>query len=110
MGYEIDQGWWESKYSPPTFWSDVICIDPKQLPSFEPSFALLFCYFNDVAAFERYLNAFEGNCVVLIGPDETEKERYCDPLPFFLRDHSKWRVHSTWLSKWRDAIVIYERI
>ena len=109
MGYEVDQGWWESKYSPPKFWDKITCIDPSSVPHLNPQFALLFCYFNDAKAFQAYLDSFEGDCVILIGPDENNRERYCDPLPFQLKENKSWCACAVWRSKFLEAIVIYRR-
>ena len=113
IGYEIDSAWWESKYSPPKFLgNNVICISPSELPSLNPNHALLFCYFNNLAAFEIYLQHFTGQFVVLIGPNRQGTGRFCDPEPFYLQNHrsDEWLVHSTWSSLDDDAIVIYKRI
>ncbi|XP_046449716.1 uncharacterized protein LOC124198094 isoform X1 [Daphnia pulex] len=109
IGYEIDQGWWESRYSPPKFLSGISCIEPTTLPELNSKFALLFCYFNDSKAFEAYLDSFTGDCVILVGPDEKNKIRYCDPQPFQLKDSKGWRTHAVWRSKFLEAIVIYKR-
>lgn len=109
MGYEIDQGWWESKFSPPKFWNEIECINPAIMPRLDPQFALLFCYFNNSKAFEAYLNSFTGDCVILIGPDEKNKNRYCDPQPFQLKESEGWRIHAIWRTKFLEAIVIYRK-
>jgi hypothetical protein len=109
IGCEIDHGWWESRYSPPKFLSGISCIEPTTLPELNSKFALLFCYFNDSKAFEAYLDSFTGDCVILVGPDEKNKIRYCDPQPFQLKDSKGWRTHAVWRSKFLEAIVIYKR-
>jgi hypothetical protein len=109
IGYEIDLGWWQSKHSPPKFLKEISYIDPTTLPQLNPQFALLFCYFNDSKVFEAYLDSFRGDCVILIGPDEKNKIRYCDPQPFQLKDEERWCIHAAWRSKFLEAIVIYRR-
>ncbi|XP_057367166.1 uncharacterized protein LOC130688208 [Daphnia carinata] len=109
IGYEIDQGWWESRFSPPKFWNEIECIDPAIVPRLNPQFALLFCYFNNLKAFEAYLESYTGDCVILIGPDENNHERYCDPQPFQLKDSECWRIHAIWRTKFLEAIVIYRK-
>lgn len=109
MGYEVDQGWWESRYCPPKYWDNITCIDPTSVPELNPKFALLFCYFNDSKAFEAYLESYTGDCVILIGPDENNHERYCDPQPFHLSENKSWCTHAVWRSKFLEAIVVYRR-
>ncbi|KAI9563188.1 hypothetical protein GHT06_010646 [Daphnia sinensis] len=108
-GYEIDQDWWESRYSPPKFWNAIECINPATIPQLNPQFALLFCYFNNSKAFEAYLDSFTGDCVILVGPDEKNKNRYCDPQPFQLKESECWRIHAVWRTKFLEAIVIYRK-
>ena len=114
MGYEIDRGWWDSKYSPPKFFKEMELIDPdtpvNTLSSLqEPDYALLACYFNNICAFEEYLKHFSGNCIILIGPDEGNGENYCDPLPFYLKDRDGWTIHSICKNSYKDVVVVYIR-
>jgi len=108
-GYEVDAGWWESKYCPPKFWPHIECVDVDSLPDIDDDDALLFCYFNNLAAFDRYLNKFNGSCIVLIGPGEGSG-RHCDPSPFYLRNDANWDVHSVHDNAFNDAIVVYKRV
>lgn len=109
IGYEIDAGWWDSKYSPPKFLNDVVCIGGSSvIPKLDPNHALLFCYFNNLSAFEIYLEQFSGHYVILIGPSKRGTGRFCDPEPFYLQDHPDWTVQSFWSSSDDDAIVIYQ--
>lgn len=109
IGYEIDRGWWESRYSPPKFLDNIKCVNSTSVPELNPQFALLFCYFNNMKAFEAYLNSFTGDCVILIGPDRNNKNRYCDPQPFQLSDSKHWSTRAVWRSKCLEAIVVYQR-
>ena len=109
VGLEIDRGWWESKYSPPSFLARVECIDPARPIQLDPQHALLFCYFSNLKAFENYINDFTGRCVVLIGPDNGNTERYCDPQPFHLEGRHPWKVHAVIKNSFTDAIVFYVR-
>ena len=34
----------------------------------DKSMAVMFCYFNQIQYFKEYLDCYEGNCVILIGP------------------------------------------
>ena len=108
MGYEVDEGWWDSKYSPPKFWNRIVCVQPDCLPKISATMALIFCYFSNLKAFEEYISTFSGSCIVLIGPDESH-QRYCDPPPFYLKNHDQWKIHSSCHNKANDAIVIYTR-
>jgi len=108
-GYEIDAGWWESKYCPPKFWPHIECVNVDSLPDIGGDDALLFCYFNNIGAFGRYLDKFKGSCIVLIGPDEGNR-RHCDPSPFHLRNDANWDVHSVHCNAFNDAIVVYKRV
>ena len=85
------------------------CIDEEHFPEMDADNALLFCYFNNLAAFSEYLEKFKGRCVILIGPDEGNA-RHCDPSPFYLAIHSSdWRVHQVHRNAYKDAIVVYTR-
>lgn len=43
------------------------------------------------------------------GPDEKNKNRYCDPQPFQLKESEGWRIHAIWRTKFLEAIVIYRK-
>ena len=50
-----------------------------KIPSLDPESALMFNYFNHMQYFHEYLDAYTGNCIILIGP--TDGNRHCDPEP-----------------------------
>ena len=64
-----------------------------ELCSFKHS-ALMFSYFNNMEYFEEYLAAYDGDCVILIGP--VDGKRHCAPEPSYLADAPKhasvWRL------------------
>ena len=51
------------------------CVIPKDS-------ALMFCYFNNNELFHKYLDQFEGVCLILVGP--VDGARHCDPEPAYL--------------------------
>lgn len=88
-GVELDNSWWRSPYSPTTFIklnfinggptrkfllnSTTTARDLSQV-------AVLFCYFNNRQTFLDYIEAFDGNIVIIIGPSE-ENGFVTDPRP-----------------------------
>lgn len=108
LGFELDSDWWRSKYSPPQFWAQVQCVSPEALPVCDTRFALLFCYFSNEKAFQKYLADYSGPCVVLIGPDG-DPRRFCDPPPFYLKDDPQWRIVAVHRNQFNDAVVVYNR-
>ncbi|XP_071542814.1 uncharacterized protein [Panulirus ornatus] len=51
IGYEVNAGWWTSKYAPPTF-IPLTFVDPDAAPPYvPPTHALMCCYFNNGDAF-----------------------------------------------------------
>lgn len=83
MGIELDGSWWRSKYSPALFLESTIFIDEKEGKNFviPKSYALLFCYFNNGKAFCNYIENYDGDLLLIIGPADGQ-QRSADPLPF----------------------------
>ena len=46
------------------------CMIPEKLAKHcrDKSMAVMFCYFNQIQYFKEYLDCYEGDCVILIGP------------------------------------------
>ncbi|XP_034951209.1 uncharacterized protein [Chelonus insularis] len=111
IGVEADQCWWSSKYSPPCFLSKIIFCDRKN-PSVNipTNYAILFCYFNNGQAFENYLKIYQGNVILIIGPNEGQN-RYTDPLPFDVKfDKLGWKLsRMRKLDNNTDCITVYTR-
>ena len=61
-----------------------------KIPSLDPESALMFCYFNHMQYFHEYLDAYTGNCIILIGP--TDGNRHCDPEPRLERAIKEFQV------------------
>ncbi|XP_026828324.1 uncharacterized protein LOC105281611 isoform X2 [Ooceraea biroi] len=67
MGIELDGSWWNSKYSPPRFLKNIIFVENKPMNFQVPKrYAMLFCYFNNSAAFCDYVKNYK-DCFLLIG-------------------------------------------
>ncbi|XP_071563677.1 uncharacterized protein [Temnothorax nylanderi] len=81
VGIELDSSWWNSKYSPPQFLKNIIFIENKSNFQVPKRYAMLFCYFNNCAAFCNYIENYKGNLIFVIGPAQGNN---CttDPLPF----------------------------
>lgn len=102
-GIELKHSLWTSNYSPSKFIKvNFIDVEPseeyiRQSASTGDNFALLFCYFNDRSAFDKYIEAYHGNIVLIIGP-RSDRNIITDPLPldpkFCERNGSKWSVRS----------------
>ncbi|GJQ79172.1 hypothetical protein Trydic_g5421 [Trypoxylus dichotomus] len=80
LGYEINKGWWTSRYSIPMF-IDLIYCNQESNPELNPKYALLFCYFNDGEAFRKYVRGYRGSLIFIIGPGEG-KGIHTEPQPF----------------------------
>lgn len=94
-GVELDKSWWTSSYSPATFINMNFvsnkpitskflnnCVTNADDPPQEKhsNFALLFCYFNNRPAFNDYVRVYDGNYIIIVGPDEG-LGTFTDPLP-----------------------------
>lgn len=86
VGVELKDSWWMSKFHPRIF----VHMEFTQSP-IERDFplndvfrgnnkALLFCYFNNAAAFNEYLNCFQPYMLILIGPKDNVGI-HTDPMP-----------------------------
>jgi len=109
-GYEVNRGWWESPHSTPHFipleYVDELDGRFCELPK---SSAALFCYFNSLDLFHKYLDNFKGFCVILIGPKDGR--RHCEPEPRYLEEEcgDTWRLYETFHMMGEDEIAIYVR-
>lgn len=109
IGYEVNQEWWESKYSPPKF-IKLNYFENSLGNYLNPNYALLFCYFNNGPAFVDYVNNFNGNVVLVFGPGKG-KGRHTDPQPFSANFGDKdWRLDSFQeVKNSKDFIAVYRR-
>lgn len=110
IGYEVNQEWWDSKYSTPQFIKLNYFSTPLGKNSLNADYALLFCYFNNGPAFREYIKYFNGNVVFIIGPGKG-KGRHTDPQPFINSfGDIHWRLHSYQEVKdSNDFIAVYIR-
>ena len=86
--------------------------------------ALMFCYFNHLPYFHKYLQEYKGkagtgywqlllskylagSCVILIGP--IDGERHCEPEPGYLMGHKDWVIMGTMSIRGEDEISVYTR-
>lgn len=128
-GIELDESWWSSSHSPKMFIPVNFINDEELKPKFlrecsyssiddstvlDNNFALLFCYFNNRNAFQNYVDKFEGNVIIIIGPNG--KSVFTDPNPFRpnftyeCEDTRKWNlVDSLEIGDSKDFIVIFSR-
>ncbi|RZC39230.1 uncharacterized protein BDFB_001580 [Asbolus verrucosus] len=81
IGYEVNKEWWMSKYCNPHFIELNFPSLPPTEDILDPSYALLFCYFNNGPAFRDYVNCYNGDLIFIIGPGEGAG-RHTDPEPF----------------------------
>ena len=74
----------------------------------------MFCYFNNLQYFHKYLENYKGDsnqdhiyqdslfaiflgsCVILIGPENNDGGRHCEPEPLYLQQQcsKEWRLAS----------------
>uniref|UniRef100_W8CDA7 Methyltransferase domain-containing protein n=1 Tax=Ceratitis capitata TaxID=7213 RepID=W8CDA7_CERCA len=121
-GIEVDRAWWESKYAVKSFIElnyfddfnkDEISLDKYlqkccNLKSW--NFALMFCYFNNRAAFYNYIEMYKGNILLIIGPKNGVRI-FTEPLPLephFLDTHH-WELKTTLSIGKDDIIALYVR-
>lgn len=74
-------------------------------------FALFFCYFNNRPAFNKYVEAYKGKHIIIIGPAK-DTNRYTEPDPLspnFTADQHFAIVHLSKFGDNQDFIAIYER-
>ena len=77
------------------------------IPKLDSKSALLFCYFNNLEYFHQYLNSYDGNCIILIGP--VDGHRHCEPDPHYLKQISGWTLldqHNI-RNAFEDLVCIY---
>ncbi|XP_014280628.1 uncharacterized protein [Halyomorpha halys] len=106
-GIEIDKNYWKSKYARKCFidlvfpqdeaFSEIICKENN---------ALMFCYFNNMDAFLKYLSVYPGHCLIIIGPENCGK--HTEPCPFDENIPNEWELwKSREISTTGDFISIY---
>ena len=54
----------------------------------------MFCYFNNIELFHKYLDQYKGPCVILVGP--VDGARHCDPEPAYLEVNTDYRLKFTY--------------
>ncbi|XP_068208636.1 uncharacterized protein [Palaemon carinicauda] len=107
MGYEINGDWWSSKYAPPTF-IPLTYVDPEDDPPSVPHcHALMCCYFNNARVFKKYVNAYEGPLLIIIGSTSTAK--CTEPGPHDYKDVHPWTLKATHNITDTDIIACYVR-
>jgi hypothetical protein len=75
------------------------------------NFALMFCYFNCRDAFNKYVEVYKGNWIIIIGPAE-KTDRYTEPMALdkeFQKNSNYKLVHFHEFGDNRDVIAIYEK-
>lgn len=109
-GLELDKSWWTSPYSPPAFvplrfvntrkmiTTDFLghCASPcgDDDDELKPNkYALLFCYFNDKSAFDEYVRKYDGQLIIIIGPEGCSGT-VTDPQP--LRPQFEYSAYYRW--------------
>ncbi|XP_063217041.1 uncharacterized protein LOC134527926 [Bacillus rossius redtenbacheri] len=107
---EVNKAWWTSGYAVQTFLPHQYAdeLDAGQLC--DKHSALLFCYFNDGRAFQQYVTAHRGRCLLVIGPGEGRGTHTC-PEPFDPPlDRDEWTmVASQELGNTKDFVAVYTR-
>lgn len=116
-GVEKDEQWWRSKYAtrtyiPMVFAEAMTNVDESQGQQQTTWQAMMFCYFNNGAAFREYVKNFNGHYVIIAGPMEG-RGVHTDPLPFgakFPADQDWEVVHSIPVgSENLNQFVIYQK-
>lgn len=72
------------------------------------NFALMFCYFNSIEAFNTYVDNYRGNFIIIIGPAENT-DRYTEPLPCEFEHEDFSMVRCEEFGKNHDLIAYYAR-
>lgn len=116
-GIELANSLWTSNYSPSKFIKvNFIDGDPstkylEECAITVDNFALLFCYFNNRSAFDKYVQEYTGNVVIIVGP-----RNYCgivtDPLPMNpqFSNEGKWVVESVIdIEDGCNVVAVYKR-
>ncbi|KAG4079877.1 hypothetical protein HA402_015008 [Bradysia odoriphaga] len=116
-GVERNHSMWTTKYSPSIF-IKVRFIDGDPRPEYLQNcavttdhFALLFCYFNNRSAFDKYIDAFLGDVVLIVGP-QNDRNIVTDPLPMNPKftNGSKWSVKTVINIDDYNVIAVYRRL
>lgn len=122
-GLEIDRNWWHSCYAIKSFIPLNFMEDMKDdfirgsflqqcclLKSW--NFALMFCYFNNRLAFLDYLNWYQGNHIIIVGPLHKD-DIFTDPLPlepnFPENLIGKWILKKSLPIENNNVFVLYEK-
>ncbi|KZC10502.1 PREDICTED: uncharacterized protein LOC107188612 [Dufourea novaeangliae] len=112
VGIELDRSWWCSKYSPPTFLTNMLFVHESNTKSLRvpENHALLFCYFNNASAFCDYIKNYRGKLVFVVGPKE-DQHRWTDPMPFDKKFNDYgWKLLSKKeIERSDDYITVYGR-
>ncbi|KAE8752633.1 hypothetical protein FOCC_FOCC000755 [Frankliniella occidentalis] len=115
-GLEVNRGWWESRYSPPTFLNLVFPDDDRDRSAVEEALkgredvGIMFCYFNDTSAFLEYMRVFRGRVLVVAGPGRGCTHATCHPQPFSTTIPAPWGLHSsTPIGNTGDFVAVYTR-
>ncbi|XP_076061021.1 uncharacterized protein LOC143036917 [Oratosquilla oratoria] len=78
-GYEVNKEWWTSRYAPPVFLPHKYADPNQDPPTIDSSAALMCCYFNGGDAFRKYVEAYAGPLLIIIG--SVGGPRHTDPGP-----------------------------
>ncbi|KAK3929453.1 Tyrosine-protein phosphatase non-receptor type 7 [Frankliniella fusca] len=115
-GLEVNRGWWESRYSPPTFLNLVFPDDDRDHQTVEEELqgredaGIMFCYFNDTSAFLAYLGVFRGRALLVAGPGPGRTDAHCHPQPFCASIPAPWTLHSSAaIGSTGDFVAVYTR-
>nr|XP_014092394.1 uncharacterized protein LOC106618968 isoform X2 [Bactrocera oleae] len=120
-GIEVDRSWWESKYAIKSFININYIDDCKKGENLEKylqkccnlenwNFSLMFCYFNNRAAFLNYIEMYKGNILLIIGP-KTGVNVFTEPLPLEPRlpEGHRWKLKATLNIGKLDVIAFYTK-
>lgn len=114
-GLELDKSWWTSSYAPDTFiplnfTETPINADFLQKCAGSSDFCLMFCYFNNDAAFRDYLRHFRGDFVVIGGP-KLGAGIHTDPSPDALLGDKFWELKAKIdVGDSTNIITIYQKL
>uniref|UniRef100_A0A1B6DGN1 Methyltransferase domain-containing protein n=1 Tax=Clastoptera arizonana TaxID=38151 RepID=A0A1B6DGN1_9HEMI len=113
IGIEIDPNYWNSKYFNRTKLKYIPLLFPQDegfnSALLDKNAVLLFCYFNNRKAFNKYIDKYLGSCVIIIGPG-LDSGRHTDPQPFDVDFKKDWTlVDSKEIRDSKDFIAVYVR-
>lgn len=95
---DLAESWWAKYNQAPSYISRIWIDQRRPIDStlLSPDTALLFCYFNNENAFSNYINAYEGNVVIIVGP-KPGLGRHTSPMPLTPNFDSKkqWELKET---------------